>query len=188
MQSQVVTVNYSDITNAIIAGGEGFLQMTLQGNEGATAPPAIFINNVVLSTTPFGIAPTNNNSIIIDQFNPTNNPFAGVNVYADVTDDQITNVYNLWTGYGGNNAVDPTQDAGGDTNSGSLKIIANFTGANQYVLWDRGPNNTFALNPPITNGASLLTLEFDIKYDPSSPTVVNWNIPETIRRVLWAFK
>ena len=59
-----------------------------------------------------------------------------------------------WTGYGGNTAVDPTnilwdstQDANGNTNSGALKIVANWTPGNQYVLWDRGPNNTFALNP-----------------------------------------
>jgi len=183
MQTQVVTVNYSDITNAIIAGGEGFLQMTFQGNQGGGAPAYIYMNSVVLSQTPFGQVSGNGNTIIVDQFNPTNNPFAGTNIYADVTDSQITNVYNLWTGYGGNTAVDPTniiwdatQDANGNTDSGSLKIVANFTGANQYVLWDRGPNNTFALNPPITNGNSLLTLEFDIKYDPSSPTVVNGTV------------
>ena len=136
-----------------------------------------------LSQTPFGAAAGAGNTIIIDQFDPTNNPFAGTNIYADVANGEITNVYNLWTGYGGNTAVDPTniiwdatQDASGSTNSGSLKIIANFTGANQYVLWDRGPNNTYALNPPITNGNSLLTLEFDIKYDPSSPTVVNGTV------------
>lgn len=183
MQTQVVTVNYSDITNAIIAGGEGFLQMTFQGNQGGGAPDYIFMNSVVLSQTPFGTAPANNDSIIIDQFNPTNNPYAGTNIYADVTDDEITNVYNLWTGYGGNTAVGPTnilwdstQDANGNTNSGSLKLVADFTGANQFVVWDRGPNNTFALNPPITNGNSLLTLQFDIKYDPSSPTVVNGTV------------
>jgi hypothetical protein len=183
LQTQVVTVNYSDITNAIIAGGEGFLQMTFQGNQGGGAPAYIYMNSVVLSQTPFGAASGAGNSIVIDEFNPTNNAFAGTNIYADVANGQITNVYNLWTGYGGNDAVDPTnilwdptQDAGGATNSGSLKIIANFTGANQYVLWDRGPNNTFALNPPITNGNSLLTMEFDIKYDPSSPTVVNGTV------------
>ncbi len=180
MQTQVVSVNYTDVRSAIIASGETNLQMTLQGNQGGGAPAFIFINAVGLSTNPLPVFPAANNTIVIDQFNPTNNPFADTNIYADVTDDQITNVYNLWTGYGGNDAVDPTniiwdstQDANGNTNSGSLKIIANFTGANQYVLWDRGPNNTFALNPAITNGNGLLTLEFDIKYDPSSPTVVN---------------
>ena len=179
MRTQVVTVNYSDITNAIMTNGEGYLQMTFQGNQGGGAPAYIYMNNVVLSQTPFNVNP----SIIIDQFNPTNNPYAGTNIYADTNDDQITNVYNLWTGYGGNTAVDPTniiwdptQDANGNTNSGSLKLIASFTGANQYVIWDRGPNNTFALNPPVTNGNSLLTLEFDIKYDPSSPTVVNGTV------------
>jgi len=183
MQTQVVSVNYTDVLSAIIASGETNLQMTLQGNQGGGAPANIFINAVGLSTNPLPAFPVPNNTIVIDQFNPTNNPFAGTNIYADVTDAQITNVYNLWTGYGGNTAVDPTniiwdptQDANGDTNSGSLKIIATFSGANQYVLWDRGPNNSFALNPPITNGNGLLTLEFDIKYDPSSPTVVNGTV------------
>jgi len=183
LQTQVFSVNYSDVLSAIMAGGGGNLTMTLQGNQGGGAPAFIYLNAVGLSTNPLPAFPFPNNTIIIDQFNPTNNPYADTNIYADVTDDQITNVYNLWTGYGGNDAVDPTniiwdptQDATGNTNSGSLKIIANFTGANQYVLWDRGPNNTFALNPPITNGNGLLTLEFDIKYDPSSPTVVNGTV------------
>ena len=105
LQTQVVTVNYSDITNAIIAGGEGFLQMTFQGNQGGGAPAFIYMNSVVLSTTPFGVAPTNNNSIILDTFDPTNNPYAGTNIYADVTDDDITNVYNpvdrVWWKYCG---------------------------------------------------------------------------------------
>src|SRR6185437_15187223 len=143
MQTQVVSVNYTDVLSAIIASGETNLQMTLQGNQGGGAPANIFINAVGLSTNPLPAFPVPNNTIVIDQFNPTNNPFAGTNIYADVTDAQITNVYNLWTGYGGNTAVDPTniiwdptQDANGDTNSGSLKIIATFSGANQYVLWD----------------------------------------------------
>lgn len=185
MQTQTFSVNYSDITNAIMTNGESSLQMVFQGNQGGGAPAYIFMNAVALSTNPLPILPFPNNSIIVDQFNPTNNPYAGSNIYADVVDDQITNVYNLWTGYGGNTAVDPTtgiiwdptQDANGNTNSGALKIVANWDGSgNQYIVWDRGPNNTFALNPPITNGNSLVTLEFDIKYDPSSPTVVNGTV------------
>jgi PEP-CTERM motif len=57
LQSQVVTLNYSSVLPAIEAGGEGFLQMTLQGNQGGGAPAFIYINNVVLSTAPFGVSP-----------------------------------------------------------------------------------------------------------------------------------
>lgn len=180
MRTQTVSVNYSDITNAIIAGGEGFLQMTFQGNQGGGAPAYFYMNDVALSTNALPSLPIEN-TVYVDQFNPTNNPYAGTNIYADTGDDEITNVYNLWTGYGGNVAVgttnitwDSTEDANGASFSGALKIVADWTGTgSQYVLWDRGPNNTFALNPAITNGNGLLTLQFDIKYDPSSPTVVN---------------
>jgi hypothetical protein len=120
-------------------------------------------------------------TIIVDQFNPTNNPYAGTNVYA--VDSEITNVYNLWTSYGGNTAVDPTNiiwdstqnctnTSNANANSGAMKFICNFTGANQFVIWNRGPGNNLAMNPPITNGYGLLTFEFDVKYDPSSQT---WN-------------
>jgi len=176
-RQQVVTFDYSRyLTNLVSAG---YVQMVWVFQTSGGELTNIYINNVNLSGAP------GNPSIIIDQFNPTNNPYAGTNVYA-ATDNEITNIYNLWTGYGGNYVVnpdnggviwDPTQDANGNANSGSLKITANWTnGAGQYLVWDRGPGNTFALNPPITNGYSLLTFEFDVKYDPSSPTVVNGTV------------
>ena len=179
-QSITVTWDYSSIlTNpavAIALTNNGYLQLSFTSNNGGGAPTNIYMNNVVLSGY---VTPT----IIIDQFNGTN-AYAGTNDYN--VDDNITNIYNLWTGYGGNYVVnpddggltwDPTQDANGNANSGSLKITANWTnGAGQYLVWDRGPNNTFALNPPITNGYGLLTFEFDLKYDPSSPTVVNGTV------------
>ena len=173
-RQQVVSWKYSSITNFT---GSSYLQLVWVFQSSGGELTNIYLNNVTLSGAP------GNPSIIIDQFNPTN-AYAGTNDY-DV-DDNITNVYNLWTGYGGNYVVnpddggvtwDPTQDADGNANSGSLKITANWTnGAGQYLVWDRGPNNTFALNPPITNGYSLLTFEFDVKYDPSSPTVINGTV------------
>ncbi len=54
MQTQIVTYNYSNVLAAIKAGGEGYLQMTLQGNQGGGAPAYFYLNNVVLSTGPFG--------------------------------------------------------------------------------------------------------------------------------------
>jgi hypothetical protein len=178
-QSITVTWDYSSLlTNSAVATAltnSGYLQLSFTSNNGGGAPTNIYMNNVVLSGV---TVPT----IIVDQFNPTNNPYAGTNVYAAV--DEITNVYNLFTGYGGNTAVDPTNiiwdstqnctnTPNADTNSGALKLIANFAGNNQFVIWNRGPNNTFALNPPITNGYALLTFEFDVKYDPSSQIVTN---------------
>jgi hypothetical protein len=155
-----------------------YIQITFTGNPGGGAPTNFYMNNVVLSGFE---AP----SIIVDQFNPTNNPYAGTNVYA--VDSEITNVYNLWAGYGGNTAVDPTNiiwdptqnctnTANADANSGAMKFICNFTGANQFVIWNRGPGNILAMNPPITNGYSLLTFEFDVKYDPSSQTEVDGGV------------
>ena len=153
-----------------------YIQITFTGNTGGGAPTNFYMNNVVLSGFE---AP----SIIVDQFNPTNNPYAGTNVYA-AADNEITNVYNLWTGYGGNTAVDPTNiiwdstknctnTPNSDPNSGSMKFICNFAGNNQFVIWNRGPGNILAMNPPITNGYGLLTFEFDVMYDPSSQTEVD---------------
>lgn len=174
-RSQVVTWNYSSI-KASIGNSPAYLQITLVFQTDGTQTN-IFMNNVNLSGAE---VPT----IWVDQFNPTNAYATGANDY-DIGQN-ITNVYNLWTGYGGNTAVDPTnitwdatQDGNTNASSGSLKIVANFGGdygVNQMVLWDRGPNNTFSLNPPITNGLSLLTFEYDIKYDPSSPTAVSGTI------------
>ena len=152
-----------------------WIQITFTGNTGGGAPTNFYMNNVVLSGYE---APT----IIVDQFNPTNNPYAGTNVYAVYS--EITNVYNLFTAYGGNTAVDPTNiiwdstqnctnTPNANANSGALKLICNFAGNNQFVIWNRGPGNNLAMNPPITNGYALLTFEFDVKYDPSSQIVTN---------------
>jgi hypothetical protein len=178
--SKTVTWDYSGYLalNPAITNST-WIQITFTGNTGGGAPTNFYMNNVVLSGYE---APT----IIVDQFNPTNNPYAGTNIYAVY--DEITNVYNLWAGYGGNTAVDPTNiiwdstqnctnTPNANANSGALKLIANFAGNNQFVIWNRGPNNTFAMNPPITNGYSLLTFEFDVKYDPSSQIVTNNGIP-----------
>jgi hypothetical protein len=54
LDSEIVTVNYSSIVGAIMAGGEGFLQMTFQGNTGGGAIPFQDFNNIELSTGAFG--------------------------------------------------------------------------------------------------------------------------------------
>jgi hypothetical protein len=57
LDTQTVTVNYSSILPAIIAGGEGYVQMTFQGNTSGTNAVPLYqdFNNVVLSTAPFGV-------------------------------------------------------------------------------------------------------------------------------------
>lgn len=140
---------------------------------GNSANTNLYINNVNLTGAGGQVD-------VVDQFNPTNNPYSGTNVYADF--DEVTNVYNLWAGYGGNTAVASTNiiwcatnDAYGSTNSGSLELVANFAGANQFLVWNLGPGNTFpGINPPITNFVNGVS--FDIMYDPSSPTVVNGTV------------
>jgi len=54
LDSETVTINYSSILPAIEAGGEGFLQMTFQGNTGGGAPAIQDFNNIELSTGAFG--------------------------------------------------------------------------------------------------------------------------------------
>ena len=178
-RQQVVTWNYSSVLTNIV--GSSYVQFVWVFQTSGGELTNIYINNVTLSGAAVPAV-----AVIVDQFNPTNNPYAGTNVYAVY--DEITNVYNLWAGYGGNTAVDPTNIIWDSTqnctntpntnaNSGALKLIANFAGNNQFIIWNRGPNNTFAMNPPITNGYSLLTFEFDVKYDPSSQIVTNNGIP-----------
>jgi len=53
--SETVTVNYTSLLPSIIAGGEGYLQLSFQGNTGGGAPSVQDFNNVVLSTAPFGV-------------------------------------------------------------------------------------------------------------------------------------
>lgn len=52
--SETVTVNYSSILPAIMAGGESYLQITFQGNTGDGAPAIQDFNNIELSTGAFG--------------------------------------------------------------------------------------------------------------------------------------
>jgi hypothetical protein len=163
-RSQVVTWDYSSLKPAI--NGSTYVQFVFVFQSGGGAPTNIYINNVTLSGA--GV-PT----IIVDQFNPTNNPYAGTNVYAN---GDITNIYANWFGSAFSNVVwDPTMDAQGNPNSGSMEITASFgvNGGDQFLVMDKGPGFTYAgLNPPITNGLGLLTFQCDVYYDPSSPTWV----------------
>lgn len=168
-RSQVVTWDYTAIKSNIMSTGIGFLQLTFVFQTGGGAPTNVLMNNVVL----LGTTPT----IIVDQFNPTNNPFAGTNIYAN---GNITNIYANWFGSAFSNVVwDATMDAQSNANSGSLKITAVFgtNGGGQFTLENDGPGFDYAgISPPITNGIGLLTFQCDVRYDPSSPTWVNGGV------------
>jgi hypothetical protein len=164
-RQQVVTWDYSSVKSSVV--GSGYLQFVFVfQTSGGSSVTNIYINNVTLSGAQ---TPT----IIVDQFNPTNNPYAGTNVYAN---GDLTNIYANWFGTAFSNVVwDPTMDAQGNPNSGSMEITASFgtNGGDQFTLMDKGPGFTYAgLNPPITNGLGLLTFQCDVYYDPSSPTWV----------------
>lgn len=55
LQTQEVTLDYASVLSSIEAGGESYLQLTLVGNLGSGAPANMYFNNVVLSTSPFGV-------------------------------------------------------------------------------------------------------------------------------------
>jgi hypothetical protein len=115
---------------------------------------------------------------IVDQFNPLGygppNSYVGTNNYAI---GQITNVWWNWFGGAFSNLVwDPSNDAKGDPNSGSMKIIANFPGQyvqGLYVVWDVGPGNNYAGISPTLNGCNLTSFQCDVRFDPSSATTFN---------------
>ena len=110
-----------------------FVQFVFVFQSGGGAPTNIYINNVTLSGAE---VPT----IIVDQFNPTNNPYAGTNVYAN---GDLTNIYAhlVWKCVLAILVWDPTMDAQGNPNSGSMEITASFgtNGGDQFLVMDKGP-------------------------------------------------
>ena len=52
LNSETITVNYSSILPAIIAGGEGYLQITFQGQTAGGSPASQLFNNVELLPAP----------------------------------------------------------------------------------------------------------------------------------------
>jgi hypothetical protein len=86
LMTQVVTFNYSSVKAAIIAGGESYLQMTFQGNQGGGAPTDWYINNVELSTQPFGV-----DGVVLGSFqgpgDPTDAGWTNVNTGLPITAD-----------------------------------------------------------------------------------------------------
>jgi glucuronoarabinoxylan endo-1,4-beta-xylanase len=101
---------------------------------------------------------------VVDQFNP-----AGTGGFSYVG-GEINGVWANWFGGAFQSATwDPTSDASGDPNSGSLEITANFSAANnQYEIYD-GLNG---INPPL-NGLLYTNFQCDVRFAPGSATVTN---------------
>ncbi|MGH7989924.1 MAG: hypothetical protein ACREDS_07045, partial [Limisphaerales bacterium] len=76
-RSQVVTWNYGTALPTA-TNSSSYVQLVFVFQSGGGAPTNIYINNVTLS----GSA-SSNPSILIDAFDPTNNPYAGTNSYAE---------------------------------------------------------------------------------------------------------
>ncbi len=55
-QSQVVTIDYSSYKAAVASGGLGWVELSFTSNNGGGAPAYYFLNNVELSSGPFGTA------------------------------------------------------------------------------------------------------------------------------------
>jgi hypothetical protein len=102
---------------------------------------------------------------VIDQFNPSG---IGANNYAA---GQVTNVWRNWFGDAFQSLVwDSTSDASNNPASGSMKITANFNGQgsvpNQFEVYDFD-----GIYPPV-NGVQFTNFQCDIRFDPSSATVL----------------
>jgi hypothetical protein len=177
VQTMVVSLNYSSVTNAIIAGGEGYLQVTFQFNNGSGAPTNIILNNVFLSQSAFGAGIATTTTFIVDDFstngvgpqNPTNHDYyTSSNNYSG---GQITNVWWNWFG----SAFSNTTYAAGISPSyapsqGSLALQANWTGTanQQFQVWNQGvTNNFYALN---ISGLTYTNFQCDVMYAPGSVT------------------
>jgi hypothetical protein len=91
--TEIVTFNYSSLL-PVIMSNETYLQLVFQGNQGGGAPAYFYLNNVVLSTSPFGWY----NATLLGSFQGIADPL-NANFYdwpstangADFTNSQITN-------------------------------------------------------------------------------------------------
>ncbi len=93
---------------------------------------------------------------VIDQFNTNTYP-----------NGSITNLWSNWFGGAFQSlSLDPTSDANGNPNSGSLKIVANFpTNTDQFTVWN-GYNGI----SPALNGIQFTNLQCDIRFAAGSAT------------------
>ena len=113
-------------------------------------------------------APAQTTTNTVDAFNPSG---TGGNSYSG---GQIGNVWGNWFGGAFQSLVwDSASDAGSNPGSGSMKITANFNGGNNQFVVYNGPIN---LIPPV-NGLQYTSFQCDVRFDPSSATVISGGVP-----------
>ena len=113
-------------------------------------------------------APAQTTTNIVDAFNPSG---TGTNSYSG---GQIGNVWGNWFGGAFQSlSWDSTSDAGGNPNSGSMKITLNFNGGNnQFEVYD----GAIGIIPPV-NGLQYTNFQCDVRFAPGSATVVSGGVP-----------
>ncbi|MGA3285567.1 MAG: glycoside hydrolase, partial [Verrucomicrobiota bacterium] len=163
VQQQTVTLDYSSSLPTIAAyntGTNGYIELVFGLNGSGGTHDVFYFDDVTLSGGPLS-------TLIIDQFHPTNNPYAGANSYAA---GQITNVWGNWFGGAFSNIVwDSASDANDYPTSGSMKITANFSGGNdQFEVYD----GFSGVSPPL-NGLQYTNFQCDVRFAPGSATVTN---------------
>ena len=185
LQTMVVSYNYSTVTNAIITGGESYLQMSWQFNLGGGAPTNIILNNVFLSKSAFGGGIRASNVYVIDDFstngvgpeNPTNDDwFANTNIY---NQGAITNVWDDWFGGALNNTnvYWSALDANSNSASGSMQLLLNFGGGNQFVLHHVG----YAQQPNVSS-LTYTALVADVRWGSQLGNPMSWPRARTMAR------
>jgi glucuronoarabinoxylan endo-1,4-beta-xylanase len=163
VQQQTVTLDYSSCLPTIAAyntATNGYIELVFGLNGSGGTHDVFYFDDVTLSGGPLS-------TLIIDQFHPTNNPYAGANIYAA---SQITNIWGNWFGGAFSNLVwDSASDANNNPASGSMKITANFNGGNsQFAVC-----NGLCGNSPPLNGLQYTNFQCDVRFAPDSATVTN---------------
>jgi hypothetical protein len=196
--NQTVTVNYSGLTNAIVAGlnsGNFYLNILFQGNTGGGSPAIQDFNNVVLSTGPFGQPLQTSVVYTEDDFstngvaptNPAGDDYYAAGAFPYNVPGNIDNVWSEWFGNGGPGAsapginFNPNVNVSGNTNAnGAMELDFTWTAASdgyqQWLLW-HGNGNTYV--PQVAGGAvgigwpTYTNVSCDVKFDPSSAGTTN---------------
>src|SRR5665213_85721 len=115
-------------------------------------------------------------NIWIDQFNSLAQETVGgiTNTYVGTNDYAANGITNIWGNWFGSawvsNSWDSTSDAQNNTNSGSLRIYANFPAGSQFVVFDNYTGISPALNGP---ALGITNFQCDVRFDPSSATKTN---------------
>ncbi|MCU0788132.1 MAG: hypothetical protein MUC91_08085, partial [Verrucomicrobia bacterium] len=171
-RSQTVTLDYSSLFTSLTPN-PGYVELIFTFNNGGGAPAFWYMNNVVLSSA----TTVNTNVVVLYPFNETNSvpgEFYPWSVwFGDATDEPAAE----W---------DPS-DAGGDANSGSMKINAFFPdagygygGGPQFVVHNdyNGLELFFGTNGMPCWGNTMTdyvvtNISFDLRFDPASAYVTN---------------